>query len=720
MAYGFSAVCGTGQTLYYNITSDVEPYTVEVTSENTDDPYYTTYPTGDLEIPETVEYNSITYSVAGIGNYAFRGCSGLTSVAIPNSVTSISDDAFSDCSGLTEVTIPNSVTSIGWDAFYSCNSLQGNEYGNAYYLGNEDNPFFVLYKAVSTEITSCSINTNCKFIYGSAFFGCSGLETIVVESGNATYDSRDYCNAIIETATNTLLVGCKNTIIPSSVTSIGGSAFSGCSGLTSVTIPNSVTSIGSSAFYGCSGLSGELTIPDSVTNIGYMAFGGCNGLTSVTIGNSVTSIGGEAFAFCSSLTTVNFNATNCTSIGFGLPPFIECYALTTLNIGENVTNIPNKAFLQCTHLESLTIPNSVTSIGSEAFYGCSSLTSVTIPNSVTEVGDAVFGNCRLTEPVYNTTWFIYFPNGYTTEYSIPNGIQKIAGYAFYECSGLTSVTIPNSVTSIGEDAFSWTGWYNNKPDGILYLDGWCLGYKGDSPTGTLTTAEGTKGIANVAFEGCSGLTSVIIGNSVTSIGQYAFFWCTGLTSVTIGNSVTSIGASAFEDCRRLASVTIGNSVENIGAIAFDGCENITDIYILADTPPFLDDEDSFTDTTYTTATLWAPCGFADSYASTDVWSNFTNIQERRPYVLHIESSNLAMGTTNITHQPDCTDGMAIIEAAPNQGYQFVSRRQHQQSTYDYRYKRHYFCGKLRGKYLQHHRPFKQRCIRHGFRWWHLR
>ncbi len=223
---------------------------------------------GDITIPESVTYNGKTYKVTGIDNYAFSDCTGLTSITIPNSVTSIGYDAFSGCTGLTSITIPNSVTSIG----------------------------------------------------SSAFSGCSGLTSVSVENGNPKYDSRDNCNAIIYTSSNTLITGCENTVIPNSVTSIGGSAFSGCSGLTSITIPNSVTSIGSSAFSGCSGLT-SVTIPDGVTSIGNRAFYNCSGLTSVTIPSSVTSIGVKAFSDCSGLTSV-------------------------------------------------TIPNSVTSIGSSAFYNC--------------------------------------------------------------------------------------------------------------------------------------------------------------------------------------------------------------------------------------------------------------------------------------------------------------------------------------------------------------
>ena len=276
--------------IYYNLNHNEK--TAAVTSKGNNERY-----TGILVIPKSIRYNGVTYRVTSIGSSAFYCCSELTSITIPNSVTSIGDYAFGDCSGLTSVTIPNSVTSIGADAFFYC-----------------------------TGLTSVTIPNSVTSIRWGAFSGCSGLVSIAVSSGNTKYDSRNNCNAIIETSSNTLIIGCKNTIIPNSVRSIGLGAFAECSSLTSITIPNSVTSINNSAFIYCRGLT-SITIPNSVTSIGDKAFWACSRLSSVIIGYSVTSIGRSAFYGCSELT-------------------------------------------------SITIPNSVTSIGDDAFYGCNGLTSV--------------------------------------------------------------------------------------------------------------------------------------------------------------------------------------------------------------------------------------------------------------------------------------------------------------------------------------------------------
>ena len=412
--------------IYYNISSSANK-AVEVTCRGN---YYYSYDneyTGSVVIPESVTYNGTTYSVTSIGDEAFRDCTGLTSITTPNSVTSIEYYAFYGCTGLTSITIPNSVTSIGNGAFSRCTGLTSIEIpnnvtniGNGAFYECEGLTSVVIGNSVTSigegafqdcsGLTSIEIPNSVTSIGNAAFFLCTGLISIIVDDNNTKYDSRENCNAIIETETNTLVSGCKNTIIPNSVTNIGNYTFYGCTGLTSITIPNSVTSIGYEAFRGCSGLT-SVVIGNSVTSIGEKAFYYCQGLTSIEIPNSVTSIGNNAF--------------------------YNCKGITSIVIGNSVTSIGDFAFKGCTGLTSITIPNSVTSIGDDAFEICTGLTSVVIGNSVTSIGRAAFFKCKG-----------------ITSITIPNSVTSIGESAFYECSGLTNVTIGSSVTFIGSSAFA--------------------------------------------------------------------------------------------------------------------------------------------------------------------------------------------------------------------------------------------------------------------------
>ena len=284
----FSAV-NQGTTIYYKIVSE-DDKTVEVTFNGSSPFSPTTKYTGDVVIPSSVTNpnNETPYTVTRIGNLAFGSCTGLNSVTLPNSVRTIVAYAFTYCSGLTTIIIPNnSVTSIEEDAFQGCTSL-----------------------------TSITIPNSATSIHKNAFRGCTGLASISVDPDNTIYDSRGNCNAIIETLTNKLFIGCKNTVIPNTVTEIGESAFSWCI-LTTISIPNSVTKIGTMAFYHAASLT-SITIPSSVTIIKNDAFDGCTGLTSVTI-CGVPTIEDYTFFGCSALTSVYFLGATPTIGDYNAP-----------------------------------------------------------------------------------------------------------------------------------------------------------------------------------------------------------------------------------------------------------------------------------------------------------------------------------------------------------------------------------------------------------------
>ena len=464
----------------------------------------------------------IPSSVTSLGYGAFHGCSGLTSIMIPEGVTRISTLAFSGCSGLTSITIPKGVTYIGSYAFGGCSGL-----------------------------TSVTIPVGVLKIGNSAFKGCSEIKRVVVdglwgyrlfpdskkiEQITILQDSKSIGTCAFQNCP--LLVG--DLVIPENVTSIGSYAFSGCSGLTSVTIPGSVTSIGTSSFEGCRGLT-SVAIPGSVTSIGDGAFRNCDSLTSITIPESVTDIGSKAFSYCSRLTG---NLT-IPSGNIGEKAFEYCSGFTSITISEGVTSIGYCAFEGCSGLTEIAIPESVTSIGGGAFSSCSRLESIEV-----ETGNPVYyseGNCLIERDTKNLV------QGCKNSV-IPESVTSVGAYAFSGYGGLTSVTIPKDVTSIGSYAFS-----------------------GCSGLTSVTIPDSVKSIGSGVFFDCSSLTEITIPRGVEKIDYNTFLGCSSLSSVTIPESVTSIGHDAFFGCSRLTSITIPESVTSIESNAFSFCSCLKNI-----------------------------------------------------------------------------------------------------------------------------------------------
>ncbi|MBP5428876.1 MAG: leucine-rich repeat protein [Clostridia bacterium] len=562
----------------------------------------------DLTLPDN--YNGKNYVIY---QYAFRNCSELTSVTIPDSVTSIGYAAFSGCSKLRSITVPfvgaeadktaSDTYQYPFGYIFGTSSYTGGTATTQYYYGSSTSSTTYTTYYIPASLRSVTV-TGGNILYG-AFYNCSKLTSVTIPDGVTSIGEYAFEDCS----------GLTSVTIPDSVTSIEGYAFQNCSGLISITIPDSVTSIGDNAFSCCFklievhdlsslnitengsengyvgyfarhvytnsesylhrigdylfyddgtdvflvaylGINTKLTLPDDYNGKKYAiyqyAFYGFSDLTSITIPGNVVSVGNNAFTGCSALTDVSIPTTAI--------PFIPKTVLQTVVITSG-TSIPESAFANCSALTSVEIGNSVTSIGAGAFRGCRKLVSITIPF----VGDCInspypfgyiFGTSSYTGGVAISNY-----SSKPSTYYIPSSLRlvtitggNILRDAFYHCSMLTSITIGNNVTIIDSGAF-----------------------RGCTGLTAVTIGSGVTSIEWGAFWGCSGLTSITIPDSVTNIGSEAFSHCAGLTSVTIGNGVTSIGNSAFRDCTGLTSIAIPDSVTNIGNYAFDGCTGLTSI-----------------------------------------------------------------------------------------------------------------------------------------------
>ena len=587
---------------------------------------------------------SIPPNVTNIDLFAFEEC-GFTSFNIHNNVKVIDIGAFRKCRGLTSITIPSSVTSIGSYAFSGCSGL-----------------------------SSITIPSSVTFIGSSAFENCSSLESIAVEIGNSAYDSRNNCNAIIETRSNALIQGCKNTIIPSGVTSIGSYAFSGCSGLSSITIPNSVTSIGKEAFRSCYSLS-SITIPNSVTSIGKEAFRSCYSLSSITIPNSVTSIGNSAFKYCDGLTSVVI-PYGITSIGSAV--FSACGSLTSVTIPSSVISIDSSAFEDCWNLTSVRVeiekpitidlyvfPNRANATlyvpygckdayqAADYWKGFKEIVEMDPSSPAITFADAnvkaicvanwdTNGDGELSKDeaaAVTSLGTVFEDNTEITsfdEISYFTGLKKIESSAFSGCSSLTSVVLPGSVSSIDVAAFSGCQSLTSItiPKSVTSVDNrfalYCTGlssiqveegnprYDSRNNCNALIETE-----TNTLLVGCK---KTVIPSSITAIGDYAFQYCVGLTSLTIPDGVTTIGKHAFQYCVGLAWVTIPKSVSSIGTMAFLSCTSLKAVHIQHPAPivvysnPF---------PTRAAISLYVPIGSKAAYEAADYWKEFGAIVEYR-------------------------------------------------------------------------------------------
>ncbi len=565
-----------------------------------------------LDIPSEIDGVPVT----SIGSQAFKNCSNLQILSIPESITKIGSSAFYGCTGLTKVNISNI------DAWFNIN-----------FHTHHSNPLFYAHSLYLDNklVTKLDVPDTIDKINKYTFYGCTSIEEVYIPEGISSIEYNAFRDC-----TNLTSIS-----IPSSLTYIGTASFENCTGLervdinsidswlsiefedylsnplkyahklylnnnpvTSVSVPNSITEIKAFTFNNCTTLE-EVYLPDSVTSIGFDAFSYCSNLKKINIPASITSIGSGAFLWCSKLSRVDINSIESwLNISFAdessnplhraLNLYLDGEIVEHLLIPSSITEIKDYAFYNCQSLERITIPSNLTKIGSYAFSYCSNITKVNISDL-----DAW---CKISFENSASNPLSYGKNLYLDEQLVEEVIfqdTEIKPLTFIGCSSLKVITIPYGVVSIGACAFSdcdnLTSVY--MPDSVL-----TIGAEAFSNCDNLTSVHLSNNITSISdslFRHCNKLESISLHDKITSIGEYAFYDCQSLTSIkipenitTINDStfgecislssiklpkgITSIKDSAFIDCISLAKINIPDSVTSIGNFAFAYCRNLTD------------------------------------------------------------------------------------------------------------------------------------------------
>ena len=684
--------------IYYNLNSN----TAEVT--------YTVYGyKGNVVIPEKVSYNGVEYRVTSISNSAFSKSSSLTSVTIGNSVTSIGNSAFDGCSSLTSI-IWNAKECKDFEYsntpfYYYYTNYDIRDQITSFTFGDSVEHIPAYLCSGMSNLSSVTIGNGVTSIGDDAFSGYSSNTSVYIsdvaawcnisfynKSSNPLCYSNLYLNGELVTSL----------VIPEGINSIGNYAFCTCTSLTSITIPNSVTSIGFSAFESCIGLNSvnisdiaawcninfydsssnplcnakklylngkdvtDLVIPESVKTIKKYAFKGYSRLTSIEIPNSITSIKESVFLGCTELSSVNisdiaawcnidFDNSSSNPLCNAKNLYLNGKKVTDLVIPESVKTIKKYAFNGYSGLTSIEIPNSITSIGSSAFNGCTGLTSIEIPNSVTSIGSSAFSGCTsLISVIWNATRCKDFSSNtkipfgtQIVSFIFGDAVEYIPAYLCYGMDKLTSISIPNSVTSIGDNVF----------EGCSSLSSvkWNVKKYNDFSSREIPFASNP-------------ITSFTFGDDVERIPAYLCYNMADLSSIVIPNSVTEIGVSVFEGCGKMRTVEIGKGITSIGNKAFASCSAIYSMGIDAIIPPIV--ESSTFDNVSRTTQIKVPCSAVAAYQASSYWNEFTNYVET-PYTLVVNTNDNTMGNAIVVKQPTCQDISAQVQAQALLGYEFV-------------------------------------------------
>lgn len=665
-------------SLCYNKNSDGT--SVTVTYENESEPRYTSL-SGALNLPASVKNGGTTYSVTAIGDHAFAGCTGITSLNIPNSVISVAGYAFSDCSGITTVTVGNSARTWGDYVFRYCSGLT---------TINWNVP----------DGVSFSLGGGTGLLpYGNPFYNTGNVKTVVF-GNNVKHVPSYFCRSFKKLTSVT---------IPSSVTRIGGEAFAYCESLPKVTLPASVEYIGYEAFFGCKSLA-SLTIPASVNCIENDAFYGtawfnnqpdgvvyagnmayrykgtmpagtsvtlrdnCTGLArrafaneknlkAITLKSNVKYFNGREFEGCTGLTAVNWDVAGCDDFTSSNSPFKGMTTITAFNFGNSVKYIPAYLCQGLSGLTAVTIPKNVTEVGHWVFDNCTGLTRVDITDL------AAFCNIDFHSTTSSPLLYghnLYLNGTLVTKLVIPSTVPAVNSYAFRCCESITELTIPQTVTTVGNYAFefcsnlrkvTWNVTAGNDYQQLFYSP-----FRYTRGIQTFVFGDNVTRIPSCLCGDITGLTQVTIPSSVTEIGNSAFVGCSGLARVdisdlaawlnidflnyqsnplycgknlylngekvenlTIPAAVTGVKKYTFYNCTSLSHLTIPSTVTTIDNNAFTGCTGLATVSSKPDPAAVTLGTNVFLKVPVTTCELRVPRRHAEAYRNANQWSAFTHI-----------------------------------------------------------------------------------------------